>query len=395
MCNYTKSIQDLSSNAIRQIDKGVRTYISSYERKQSFKRCYDRHLSYFAQGKKFPFTIDDFQRAFSAKNFFKDLDDCGSWLEFRHYVDHDKTKLYHGNFCKRDKLCPACAVRRAYKQQVKFMNIIGENPDLIDRDWYYIVIPVKHNKSNSFEEVFSHIENIKKKISMQMRNHRRGKSSGFFSRFAGGMYSIEITHSKNGWNVHLNLLLNAPKVENGAFLSPDRRLGGLVTKTQIYNGKKKSTLSSPELSEWLNQFNGSFINSVTPLDFSSNEEILSNLVEIFKYALKFSSLQDQQLLEVFIKTRRKRLFGTFGNLWGKGLDNVSLDGDQALTGKFIELIFTRTFNISGVPSDVPTYQFYKREIKSEEKPENLESVHTGVDIVKFNIRKKNETEKFT
>jgi len=369
MCDYTKSIQDLPSSVQERIDKGINTYISSYERKQSVKKCYDRQLSYFAQGKKLPFSEDDFRTAFRAKNFFKDLDDCGSWLEFRHYTDHDKTKLYHGNFCKRDKLCPACAVRRAYKQQNKFMSIIEENPDFLDRDWYYIVIPVRHSIQDKFEDVMALIEKMKKKISMQMRDARRGKSSGFFSRFDGGMFSIEVTHSTNGWNVHINLLMNAPKRSTARPHFEDGRnaLGGLKQHTQTYKGKKKTTYSSPELSDWLRQFNDSHINSVTPLDFSNKDEIRGNLVEILKYALKFSDLTDQKLIEVFIKTRKKRLFGTLGNLWGKGLENVSLDGDEELTGEFIELIFTRTFFFQGTPTDVPTYQLYKREVKQEEK----------------------------
>ena len=387
MRDYTQILTDLSSSVTERINKDLNTYVKAYDRKQSIKRCYDRHLQYFKQDKQLSFSYSSFLDAFRAKNFFKDLEDCGSWLEFRHWVDHDKTKLHHGNFCKRDKLCPACAVRRAYKQQNKFMQIIEEAPELLDRNWYYIVIPVKHTASDRFEDVHGLIEQIKKKISMQMRNGRRGKSTGFFSQFSGGMYSTETTYSKNGWNVHLNLLVNAPSFSTARPHFEDGRsgeLGGLVEHTQIYNGKKKTTLSSPELSEWLKQFNGSYVNSITPLNFSNKHEIRGALVEILKYALKFSDLTDQKLIEVFIKTKNKRLFGTFGNLWGKGLETVSLDGDTELSGEFIELIFHRAFDYG----DTPNYRLYKREIRKEEKKEILFEHTFGVVVPKIAEHKK-------
>lgn len=376
MNDYIKSIQDLPSDAQTRITKDLNTYVSSYVKKQDFKACHSRYVKYFEQGKKLSFSFQQFDSAFKAKDFFKDLDDCGSWLNFRIYTEHNnKTKLHKGNFCKRDKLCLACAIRRANKQQKKFMTIVEQLPDLLDRDWYYIVIPVRHTKKDSFEKVFGHIEQIKKKISMQMRNGRRGKSSGFFSSFAGGMFAIEITY-KNGWNVHMNLLLNAPK---------GTHLGVLKKHTQVYEGRKKTTLSSPDLSDWLRQFNNSHINSVNKLDFSTKEDIKGNLIEILKYSLKFASLSNLQLMEVFVKTRKKRLFGTFGNLWGKGLETVDLDNEEELTGEFIDLILYRAFDYG----DVPNYRLYKREIMKEEKKEAAELVHTfGIVIPKIAEHKK-------
>ena len=388
MRDYTKILNDLPNGVQERIDKDLRTYISSYDKKQDLKRCYDRQLRHFEQNKKLPFSLEDFTTAFRAKNFFKDLDDCGSWLEFRYWVDHDKTKLHHGNFCKRDKLCPACAVRRAYKQQNKFFKIIEENPELLNNDWYYIVIPIKHSITDRFEDLYGYIEQIKKKISMQMRDGRRGKSTGFFSQFDGGMYATEITYGKNGYNPHINLLVNAPRNRTASpGLLEDGRSGlrgALVKHKQTHEGKTKISYSSPELSEWLQQFNGSFVHNITKLDFSNKDEIKSNLVEILKYALKFSSLTNQRLIEVFIKTRNKRLFGTFGNLWGKGLDNVSLDGDEELSGEFLELIFHRAFDYG----DTPNYRLYKREVKTHEK-EVAELVHTfGVVVPKIAQHKK-------
>lgn len=67
------------------------------------------------------------------------VSDCGSWLEFleRSSPEQGKTvvgssfkyKLYRANFC-RERLCPMCAWRRAYKifgQMSQIMNYLGGN----------------------------------------------------------------------------------------------------------------------------------------------------------------------------------------------------------------------------------------------------------------------------
>jgi len=374
MNDYTKSIIDLSSNAQKKIIKDIGTYTDSYIRKVPLKECYDRHLSYFDQGRKLPFSQDDFISSFNAKNFWDDLQECGSWLEFRHYKKSDKTKLHHANFCRRDKLCVACAVRRAYKQQLRFMSIVEEEQSLKDRDWYYIVIPVKHDKTESFEVVQSRIDDLRKKMTQSMRDARKGKHSNFWAYFSGGMFAQEVTKSKNGWNIHLNLLLNAPK---GTVFN-------LKEHRQVWEGQEKISFSNADLSSWLKRFNDSYVHNISKIAFDDQEQLRGDLVEILKYSLKFADLTNQDLLEVFVKTRKKRLFGTFGNLWGKGLEKVELDGDIEIDEDFIELIFTRTFKDGFLD-----YELYKREVKPVAKKQPLELVHTfGVVVPKIAEHKK-------
>lgn len=371
MNDYTKSIIDLSSTSKSKIKKDIETYIDSFNRKIPLKQCYDRHLDYFSQDKSVPFSKSEFFSSFQAKNFWRDLKDCGSWLEFRWYKNSDVTKLHTANFCKRDKLCVACAVRRAYKQQIKFLSILEEDQELKDKDWYYIVLPVKHTKKESLEVVLDRVADLRAKITQRMRDHRKGKSTNFFSNFQGGMFAQEVTHTKNGWNVHLNLLLNAPK-------------GSKINLKEIRNKRGQISHQNEDLRQFMLKHFESQMHDIQKLDFSSEEEIRGSLVEILKYALKFSSLSNQELIEVFIKTRKKRLFGTFGNLWGKGLEKVDLDKDIELDQEFLELIFTRTFNSGQVE-----YKLYKREVKEIQKKENEELVHTfGIVIPKIAEHKK-------
>jgi len=372
MSDYTKKIHDLSSDSQKKIKKDINTYIDSYTRKVPLKESYDRHLSYFNQNKKLSLQKQDFYLAFKAKNFWKDLSDCGSWLEFRWYRKSDKTKLHTANFCKRDKLCVSCAVRRAYKQQIKFLSILEAAPDLKDCDWYYIVLPVKHNKRESLETVLNRVSDLRKKITISMRNARRSKKNfNFWSDFQGGMFAQEVTKTKNGWNVHLNILVNASK-------------GTKINLNDIKNRRGQISHQNEDLRQFMLKGFDSQMHNIQKLDFSNEDVLRSALVEILKYSLKFSDLTAQNLLEVFVKTRKIRLFGTFGNLWGKGLESVDFDKDIVLDEDFVELIFTRTFK-----NGFPDYKLYKREVKKVENPDSVDLVHTfGIVVPNISKHKK-------
>jgi hypothetical protein len=341
-------ISDISDNANKRITKDLNVYITSLDNKRQFRACYER----MKQSKKFKL---DMTTAFRSKDFWRGLEDCGSWVEFRYYNRIDILKVQNANFCKRDKLCPACAIRRAYKQQLKFMEILESKNELIDLEWFYIVVPVRHSSNESYDLVFNRLENVRKKITMSMRNARRGSGNNFWSIFNGGMYSTETTKTANGWNIHLNLIINAPR------------------GTKITLNKHNQAL---DLEEWLKvHADGSYVHNIQQIrerphresSRNDNEEkrdeatteralvsdkrdlkleekkqaLRDGIVEVLKYSLKFSSLSSFDLLEVYIRTYRKRLFGTFGNMRGVGLENVDLSGNLELDSEFIELIYRR------------------------------------------------------
>ena len=346
MSDYTKKIKDLPEDIKINIKKVLTRYHDGYEAKHIFKRCFARQIGYLSEGKNMPFTIEEVNNAFRAKNFFKNLYDCGSWLNFRYYKNQKQIKLHTGNFCKRDKLCVACAVRRAYKQQIKFMSIIETNKDLLKQDWYYIVLPIKHTKNDYYDDVMERVISMRKKITQSMRNSRKGKSNNFWSSFDGGMYSQEVTHNDNGWNVHLNLIVNAPK-------------GTKIPLKSINNRRGQVSYQNEDLRLFMMKNYDSQMHNISKIE--DNTKLRDEIVEVLKYSLKFSSLTQQQLFYVFVKSVGVRLFGTFGNLWGKGLESVELEGDLILDKDFEELIFIRAFGELG-----QEYKLYKRKLIREE-----------------------------
>lgn len=309
----------------KKLDKDKSVYLRALRKKEHLLISF----SIFQQNlSKFDISKDYFEKVFGAKDFDKNLIDCGSWLEWNYYMKAEKVKLQKANFCKKDKLCPACAIRRAYKQQVKFLQSLEDDGDLIDYDWYYIVIPVKHTIDDDFETVFNRIIDIRSKILKAMRNKRSGRKSGFWGQFNGGMSSIETTKTDNGWNVHMNLIINAPK-------------GTKFTVNPIRNRRGQISYQSPDIVDFLMRVADSKMHNIQKLDFTNQTSIKSSLVEVLKYSLKFSDLSDNDLIYIYLKTYKKQLFTTFGNMRGLDLENVPLDGDIIHGDDFLQILYKR------------------------------------------------------
>jgi hypothetical protein len=327
-------MRNFSEKCLEKIEKTKRIYLDSLLKKRDVLRFLDKvreNDDYSEYGLDPEAIAKSFGEGKRYANLVDSLDACGSFLEFRWYKKSDKTKLHHANFCKRDKLCPACAVRRAYKQQLRFMQSLKAAPQLLDLDWYYIVIPVVHHAHESFETVFERLSRVVRSIVKACNKKRNGGRPGIWGYFDGAMYSIETTKTKNGWNVHLNLLINAPRAGHRLELVPVRNRRGQIS------------LQNPKIGEFLQRVaDGSRMHNISPLDFSDSEAIRDNLVEVLKYSLKFSSLNEADLLEVYSKTYRKRLFGTFGNLRGLDLEGVELDSDEVLDEDFVRIMFARS-----------------------------------------------------
>ena len=140
-------------------------------------------------------------------------------------------------------------------------------------------------------------------------------------------YSIETTYSQNGWNVHVNILACSS-------IEFDYDLVEKIDK----NGKK--SFHSLELSlEW-EKYTGSFIHNISRLSFDTPEAIRKNLLEIFKYSVKFSELTSERLYDFYSFVCTKRLLGAMGCFYGLNLD-VHLKGDNEPDTEFIEYLYQR------------------------------------------------------
>ena len=313
--DFSQELHSLTKNSFDFIQKNIIRFTKSKDKTQN--------LLSFISNKDLTFK----QNHHLADNVLKNVNECGSWLEFRHYYKQDKTKLHNANFCKKDKLCPACAMRRASKQVKKVFDYLQVNQELRTKNWYYIVLPVKHNSKEDFETVFNRARGGLDTIRQAIRDNKRGKGKkSFFSQFDGLFYSFEVTKTKNGWNNHINLLCCSDVDIKG-----------------IYK-KGKTFIHNDIMRDWAKYTdNNSFVHSINKIDTSTDEVMIKNLLEVFKYSLKFQSLKNEDLLEVYKYTYRKRLLGAFGCFYGIKVEDVELSGDDVLDDKFLEIIFRYDF----------------------------------------------------
>lgn len=314
--NFNQESHNLTENAFNAIEYNVLNHTHSKARTKKLLDYVDK--------------IPD-EKMKSSKltpNVIKSVHDCGSWLEFRNYFEVDKTKLHNANFCKKDKLCPACANRRASLQRDKVFKYIQQNPELSKKHWYYIVLPVKHNKKEDFDIVFNRAKDGLKSLRKSINNSKsRNTQESFFSNFNGLFYAFEVTKTyENGWNNHINLLCCS-----------DEDIKGIYKYT--FKDGKKAYQHKGIMQDWAKYTdNKSYMHSINKVDTSNPENLKKNLYEIFKYTMKFQELENKDLLEAYDKTFNKRLMGAFGSLYGINT-KVNLNEAEVLGTKYLEIIY--------------------------------------------------------
>lgn len=262
---------------------------------------------------------------------------CGSWLHFRNWVDIDESKLLKADFCHKDKICPACAGRRAMKQVKKVYAQLHSNHDLLDGHWSYHVLTVKHSIEEDFMTVFNRLQKGIKGIGQALRNEARNKPTNNYwaQNFDGIMYSIEETYTKNGWNIHVNMLCHSVKP-----------LEGLIKKPKKDWKKKRPSYWHPDAVETWQQLTDSFNVSISPINVKDDEQLLSDLSEIFKYSLKFQNLSPENMLVAYRCLYKRRLHGTMGTLRGLKTDVDLNDQDEEDLRKENEMITDSSFYCS-------------------------------------------------
>lgn len=71
--------------------------------------------------------------------------DCCNMVAFRRYLETGDVQLVSSNFCKYDRICIACATKRAMRMIKKFSQGMAQN-NLYEKKWYYIVLTISHKE---------------------------------------------------------------------------------------------------------------------------------------------------------------------------------------------------------------------------------------------------------
>lgn len=221
----------------------------------------------------------------------RELNDCGSFLGFRHYLTVDQVRCFAGHFCQQDRLCPLCAIRRGVKLLRRYtervLAVRAERPDLIP---LHVVFTIKDGEN--LGERLAHLRACQGKLYGRRRRGNRTEAD----KALGVVSSVEITRGKNsgGWHVHTHAVWLCEQL-------PD------VVKLRV---------------EWKSITGDSHVLRIDPFHFwrhghsATPENIAQDFVEVFKYALKFSELSIPDNWLAFEACSSKRLVQSYGSLYG-------------------------------------------------------------------------------
>jgi len=241
----------------------------------------------------------------------KRLATCGDYLVFRHYFTVNQVKLHGASLCDQHLLCPLCAIRRGAKFLKAYLDrweiIRAANPRLRP---YLVTLTVKDGPD--LAERFAHLKNSQHEL---WKRKHRGRGSSL-DGVAGAVWSYEIKRGSGSgeWHPHLHMIV-------------------LAENLYVEGAGNHGPLSA----EWHNITGDSFMVDVRLID---EADPVSGFIEVFKYAVKFSSQSPADTVHAFLTLRGKRLLASSGCFRGVPEPAGLLDDAEALEGlPFVTLFY--------------------------------------------------------
>jgi plasmid rolling circle replication initiator protein Rep len=265
-----------------------------------------------------PSLLDDGKRNIStemdeAKRVSSEISGCANFLVFHNYYTIEEIRLSKVITCKKHLLCPFCAARRASKQVEKngdrIKKVLEENKNLIP-----VMITLTVKNGDDLTERFEHIKKSFQKLQQKRKDAIRGKTETEFTKVKGSMFSYEVTNKGNGWHPHIHMIALLDDYIDQSKLSKEWE--AITKDSKIIDIRKVTSKSGKTL------------------------DISDALLEVFKYALKFSDLDLELTWEAYRTLKGKRLLGAFGNLWGSTLEPESLLDDLLDDLPYLEMFYT-------------------------------------------------------
>lgn len=273
------------------------------------------------------------------------LGGCGNYLVFNQYYTVGQVRLAKASFCKNHLLCQLCAIRRGAKQVGAYMDrcetIEAKNENLKP---YLLTLTVKNGAD--LAERFEHLQTSVKKMLKRRRDFlSSGNGQSQLSKVHGGVFSYELTKKSNEWHPHVHMVVYLDPKDPIDFPFDARPhyfgdkfndLTPAQKKIEKQKWKKYTALAADSglSKEWKKITGDSFIVDARPI----SQDKASGLVEVFKYALKFSDLKPEENITAYSYLKGKRLTGSFGNLWGVKVPEKMTD-DLLQDLPYVELFY--------------------------------------------------------
>lgn len=246
----------------------------------------------------------------------KGLYNCARHLVFRHFYTVGEIKLTQLITCQNHLLCAFCALRRGVKLMRSYFLKWLEIRD--DKSLHLMTLTVKNGED--LEERTAHLRACFKKLIMKGKDARRGKSSSCMGKVTGGVSAIEVTHEGRGYHPHIHALVTMA-------------VGDVITKDELEK-------------EWLKISKDSFICDIRPVRSDDNESQLGGFAEVFKYALKFSTMTPAKVVEAAETFAGRRMVNSWGVFWGVKISEDDADeiDDWLADQPYLEFIYRHTLD---------------------------------------------------
>lgn len=222
---------------------------------------------------------------------FKRLETCGEYLVFRHYPEVDAVRLYAARFCKMHILCPLCAIRRGSKALSAYLpkyELLRASRPLLRP--FLVTLTIKDGED--LAERFKHLQGAMHEL-WKRRLRARGSA---FDQVAAAVWSYEVKKGSGSglWHPHAHMVAMAEVAPCSVRLAQ----------------------------EWLDITGDSFIVDVRPIDIN---DPAGGFMEVFKYALKFSDMDEADTVEAFRALRKRRLVASAGAFRGTEIPDQLTD----------------------------------------------------------------------
>lgn len=239
---------------------------------------------------------------------------CASYLLFRHYLKHGEVRLHAANFCKAHLLCPFCAIRRGAVAMREYLARWQQLKAGNSRLRPFLVTLTVKDGPDLFER-FSHLQGAFQ--ALNKRRSGKGSGSSVWCKAVGGVTSYEVKRGANSklWHPHLHS----------------------IVLTDCDNPISQAELAK----EWFDLTGDSFVVDVRPIE-EDELQLVGGFAEVFKYAVKFSSMEPADTLACWRMLRRRRLVQSFGLFRGVEIPEDLTDGK--LDGPFEDYLYRFCFS---------------------------------------------------
>lgn len=257
------------------------------------------------------------------------LRSCGAYLLLREYLETGKMKLRSGNFCNKHLLCPCCSAARSRRLLAKWLPILFDGRGGRCRHYMLTLTwpPPRRDPANATacrarlvesEEVLNLRANLAvgQRAWYKLWDRRKKRLSGPLKAVLGAIVATEVTRGPSGeWHPHFHVLVTLPR---------------------------NVRISAGDLREdWCKLTGGRQIR----LDPLVQE---SDVVEVFKYALKPADLDEQgkvkssavaDRVNVYQALKGARLVRGYGCYYGMAEPDLTEQESLDDQGEWVELIF--------------------------------------------------------